>query len=162
MSAIFEIAAEKSYVNEGGISNRSNDYGGLTNGGISKRAYPTLNISTLTKENIFVIYKRDYWDFNHLSELHDQGIADQIFDMFLNTKPLSAATAVQLAIRACGGQIIIDGRMGGNTIAACNALDPVLFIAKFRLERIRFYLGRVDANPEQIGNLRDWLRRSLK
>ncbi len=97
-----------------------------------------------------------------MSELHDQSIADQIFDMFLNTKPLSAATTMQLAIRACNGQIIIDGRMGGNTIAACNNIDPVLFLAKFRLERIRFYLGRVDANPEQIVNLRDWLRRSLK
>ncbi len=48
MSAIFEIAAEKSYVNEGGISNQSKDYGGLTNGGISKRAYPTLDIAALT------------------------------------------------------------------------------------------------------------------
>ena len=47
---------------EGGYSNDPKDAGGETNRGISKRAYPNLDIKNLTKEQAIAIYKADYWN----------------------------------------------------------------------------------------------------
>lgn len=47
---------------EGGYTNDPNDPGGETKYGISKRAYPNLNIKALTESDAIAIFKRDYWD----------------------------------------------------------------------------------------------------
>jgi len=47
---------------EGGYVNDPSDPGGETNFGISKRAYPNLDIRSLTKQAAQLIYQRDYWD----------------------------------------------------------------------------------------------------
>lgn len=46
----------------GGYTNDPNDLGGETKFGISKRAYPDLDIKNLTAEKALEIYARDYWD----------------------------------------------------------------------------------------------------
>ena len=46
---------------EGEYSNDPSDPGGETKYGISKRAYPELDIKSLTKEDAARIYYRDYW-----------------------------------------------------------------------------------------------------
>lgn len=47
---------------EGGYVNDPRDPGGETKFGISKRAYPALDIKSITEEQAKGIYKRDYWD----------------------------------------------------------------------------------------------------
>jgi len=49
------------YLDEGGYVNDKTDRGGETNYGISKRAYPNLDIRSLTPELAGTIYKNDYW-----------------------------------------------------------------------------------------------------
>jgi lysozyme family protein len=46
---------------EGGYSNNPADRGGETNWGISKRAYPNVDIASLTREEAAAIYHSDYW-----------------------------------------------------------------------------------------------------
>lgn len=46
---------------EGGYVNRKDDPGGETNMGISKRAYPNLDIKNLKKQQAVEIYFKDYW-----------------------------------------------------------------------------------------------------
>ncbi|WP_425526518.1 glycosyl hydrolase 108 family protein [Xanthomonas oryzae] len=46
---------------EGGYVNDPRDPGGETQWGISKRAYPELNIRALTRDQAIEIYRRDYW-----------------------------------------------------------------------------------------------------
>lgn len=46
---------------EGGYVDNPNDPGGETNFGISKRAYPHLDIKNLAEEQAKEIYHRDYW-----------------------------------------------------------------------------------------------------
>lgn len=46
---------------EGGYVNDPRDAGGETNYGISKRAYPELDIKALTVVEATEIYRRDYW-----------------------------------------------------------------------------------------------------
>lgn len=47
---------------EGGYVCNPNDPGGETKWGISKRAYPNLDIRNLSEEDAAKIYARDYWD----------------------------------------------------------------------------------------------------
>lgn len=47
---------------EGGYVNHPNDPGGETKYGISKRAYPRLNIRDLTIQDAVRIYYEDYWE----------------------------------------------------------------------------------------------------
>ena len=46
---------------EGGYVNDSDDPGGETNMGISKRAYPEIDIKRLTEAEATAIYYDDYW-----------------------------------------------------------------------------------------------------
>ena len=46
---------------EGGYVNNKKDPGGETNYGISKRAYPTIDIKNLRKSDAIAIYYGDYW-----------------------------------------------------------------------------------------------------
>ena len=46
---------------EGGYVNDPADPGGETKFGISKRAYPQLDIKSLTLDQAKAIYRRDYW-----------------------------------------------------------------------------------------------------
>lgn len=62
MQITFQTALNKVLQSEGGYSNDPNDPGGETNLGISKRAYPNVDIKSLTPETVAPIYKRDYWD----------------------------------------------------------------------------------------------------
>jgi lysozyme family protein len=47
---------------EGGLVDDPRDPGGLTNCGISQRAYPDLDIRNLKVADIALIYRTDYWD----------------------------------------------------------------------------------------------------
>ena len=47
---------------EGGYVNDPRDPGGETKYGISKRAYPALDIANLTLDQAKAIYRKDYWD----------------------------------------------------------------------------------------------------
>lgn len=57
----FEHAVEHVLAVEGGWVHDSRDPGGETNHGISKRAYPHLDIQALTRDDAAGIYHRDYW-----------------------------------------------------------------------------------------------------
>lgn len=46
---------------EGGYSNDPSDPGGETHWGISKLAYPMLDIRNLSRNGAVIIYKQDYW-----------------------------------------------------------------------------------------------------
>jgi len=60
--SVFDKAIQMILSFEGGYVNHPNDPGGETNFGISKRAYPKLDIANLTKEQAIEIYRKDYWE----------------------------------------------------------------------------------------------------
>ena len=79
----FEEAVGIILKHEGAYINHKSDPGGETNFGISKRAYPHLNIKTLTIEDAKKIYKRDYWDKSSCDELPEI-IRLLVFDAAVN------------------------------------------------------------------------------
>lgn len=68
---------------EGGYVNDVSDPGGETNFGISKRAYPNVDIKNLTKQGAQAIYQRDYWNALQCDTL-DQSLAAAVLDTAIN------------------------------------------------------------------------------
>jgi len=157
--AVFEIAAKFTLTSEGGYADSKTDLGGETNFGISKRAYPDVDIKALTREKALVIYKRDYWDKYRISEINDQYVANQVFDMVFNMNASKAVACVQRAVRTL---YKIDGIIGSETIRAINSCNPVFLLDSIRVERMRHYLRRITENKTQLVNMPSWTRRSLE
>lgn len=57
----FETAVNEVLGEEGGYSNSVTDPGGETNWGISKRAFPNVDIKNLTRDQAKAIYRSNYW-----------------------------------------------------------------------------------------------------
>ena len=146
---------------EGGYSNNSNDLGGETKYGISKRQYPHLDIINLTPEKASEIYYKDYWLKFRLNEIKDYTISKQLLLGFVNLKPESIALCVQKAINGLGTNTAQDGVMGSGTIKLINSLPPIHLSDRIKLELVKFYLNRVMVNKTQLVNLAGWIRRAL-
>lgn len=145
---------------EGGYVNDPQDPGGETKFGISKRSYPLLEIKELTLPQALDIYKRDFWDLNQLSEVDDQLLADEIFEMSINTGARSAWQCVQRTINRCGGAVYVDGRVGSKTLGW---LRPGLLNFKWVLDHFRVESALYYAQlPNSQKYLRGWILRVLK
>lgn len=146
----FERAVEFVLSEEGGYSNDPQDPGGETNFGISKRAYPGLNIASLTRSEAIDIYRRDYWD--RIPAL-PPGIAVVVFDFAVNAGISRSIKTLQAAIG-----VNADGVVGPITRAALGQLSDSAVLALFSAERALFYAGL--SGFQRYG--RGWLRRTFR
>lgn len=69
---------------EGGYINDLQDPGGETKFGISKRAYPNIDIKDITLEQARDIYLRDYWVAAGCEHFSDDAMAILVFDCAVN------------------------------------------------------------------------------
>lgn len=83
MQENFNLAITFSLKWEGGYSFDKEDPGGETKWGISKRAYPDIDIKSLTKEEAMLIYERDYW-LKIGADKMDKRMAMTCFDSAVN------------------------------------------------------------------------------
>jgi lysozyme family protein len=149
--AIFEDAIPTVLENEGGYVNDPNDPGGETNFGISKRAYPLLDIKNLTKEGATAIYLRDFWRFGGIQS---QSVATKVFDMYVPAKH-NAIKVLQGLVGATE-----DGAYGSETERLVNLEDAARLLANFRIGMVQYYIGVAQANPAEAKFLAGWLKRA--
>lgn len=145
----FEKAFERVIGHEGGYVFDPRDAGGETKYGISKRAYPNLDIKNLTLDQAKEIYRRDYWNRLHLDEIPDC-VRFDLFDAAVNSGVSAAAKFLQ---RAAGTNA--DGVIGKLTIAAANGIDPERLDKRLSGYRLQ-YLADLSSFPT-FG--RGWVRR---
>lgn len=128
----FDQAFERLLGHEGGYVNDPRDPGGETNWGISKRAYPDVDIKALTQDQAKAIYRRDYWAPVRADELPDS-VRFDVFDAAVNSGTTQSAKWLQ---RAAGAQP--DGVIGAQTVAAARSAGPLL-ATHFNGYRLQFY-----------------------
>ncbi len=128
----FDTAFTRLIKHEGATSNHPNDPGGLTRFGISKRAYPDVDIAALTLDQAKAIYRRDYWDRARCDEL-PPAVAFQVFDTAVNS---GIGQAIRFLQRAVG--VADDGNVGPLTINAVKRLDAEVIAARFNGQRLDF------------------------
>lgn len=127
----FDAAFDRLIGNEGGYTPGSGDPGGETNWGISKRSYPDLDISKLTRDQAKAIYLRDFWNRISADTLAD-GVAFQLFDFAVNS---GIETSVRYFQRALG--VADDGHWGPASQAAADKTshsDQIMLILAERLD----------------------------
>lgn len=146
----FDYAFNLLIGHEGGYVNDPNDPGGETKFGISKRAYPQVDIKNLTLEQAKEIYKVDYWEKVLCPNLPGP-LQFQMFDTAVNSGPRQAIVLLQ---RALG--VEADGSVGPVTWRAlldtCNTTELVI---RFVAARLRFMTGL--SGWEHFG--KGWARR---
>lgn len=147
----FNTAVELVLKHEGGYIDHPSDPGGETKYGISKRSYPSIDIKNLTKTQAIGIYKIDYWDKIKGDHLENT-LSTILFDMAVN---MGISQAVKLLQKAC--DVVQDGIISPNTIAASKRLNGRIMAEKLTQERIMFY-----ASLKTFGTFgRGWVARSI-
>ena len=158
MLTTFDEIIEQVIKHEGGLVDDMADAGGLTNYGISQRAYPNENIRGLTVERAKELYKRDYWDRFKCNQLSDR-IRHIYFDMCVN---MGGGSATKILQEACNSKnsnkIDIDGGIGKNTIKASSNLEDF----RLRAYRVMFYAELVMKKPNQEKFWVGWFKRSCE
>ncbi|WP_342366232.1 glycoside hydrolase family 108 protein [Allopusillimonas ginsengisoli] len=133
----FTTAFERLIGHEGGYSNHSDDPGGETMWGITKRVAQengyTGSMRELTREQAKAIYKTQYWDRARCDE-YDGAIAFQVFDAAVNH---GIGNAIRFLQRAAG--VADDGAMGPVTMEAIKSMSVTDVLARFNAARLTFY-----------------------
>ena len=154
----FDDIIEKVLEHEGGLVDDPKDAGGLTNMGISQRAYPDEDIRGLTVERAKELYKRDYWDRYRTGSLPDR-LRHIYVDMCIN---MGGGRAIKILQEACNSKnatkIDVDGGIGPATIKAATNVEPF----RLRAYRVMFYAELVMKKPEQERFWVGWFRRSCE
>lgn len=132
--ADFERAFRVLVGEEGGYVNDPADPGGETKFGISKRAYPAVDISNLTLDQAKAIYRRDYWAPLQL-DARPWGPALVLFDCAVN-----------------------QGVARARSLLAQVATSSQPFVIAFQAERALLYA----ALPSFPRYGRGWMRRLLR
>ena len=154
--ADFKKAIGKILKFEGEYVNDKNDSGGETKFGISKKAYPNLDIKNLTINQAKEIYKKDYWNKIKGGNIKSQKIAGLLFDTAVNMgiRPTIKITQKCLNVK-------VDGILGKITLKALNEIDEEKFIYCFKYQRIKRYVEIVKRNKKNRKFFFGWIKRVI-
>jgi lysozyme family protein len=133
---------------EGGYGNDPDDPGGETKYGISKRAYPEVNIKTLTLDQAKSIYRFDYWEPLRCDEM-PWPLSMLVFDCGANQGLNIAVKILQRALN-----VTQDGVIGSVTLSKAKAAGSET-CALFLSDRALRYTGT--RNFDKYG--RGWFKR---
>ena len=165
MASACEIAIRFILQHEGGYINHPHDPGGETKFGISKRAYPDLDIPSLTEADASNIYRRDYWSKTGLDHPAIPGaVGIVVMDAAVNSGPSRAVKFLQEACNAvCSEALVVDGDLGPKTRATVRAIvahdadRAALLALMVNTVRLGFYRS-ISGGSSRIF-LRGWISR---
>lgn len=111
-------------------------------------------------------YKREFWNTAHLDDVHDQDIANEIFDTAVNMGPKTARRMLQKALNLLNRNqkdyrdLTVDGVIGPETLGALNGNRRPKNVLK-ALNGLQFmrYVKIVKRNPDQEKFFNGWLNR---
>lgn len=141
----FETTFSRTIGHEGKFQANPKDRGNWTSGkegvgqlkgtkwGLAAMTYPDLDIANITIDEAKAIYKRDWWDKLSM-ERWPNVMQYQMFDAAFNHGTGRANQFLQYAVKAAE-----DGKIGPNTMAAVNAMDPNDIVMRFLAKRLRYF-----------------------
>ena len=156
----FDQIIDRVLAHEGGYVDDPDDPGGETKYGISKKAYPKVNIKGLTKEDAKGIYKKDYWDRYKMEKLPPE-LRYIYYDMVINMGIRNAGKVLQKAANSKNSKanrVKIDGMVGPATLKAVKRVEA----ERLRSERVLYYARLVIRKPVQYKYWYGWFKRSIE
>jgi lysozyme family protein len=161
---------------EGGYAFIPGDRGGETYRGISRvnwpnwPGWPIIDQNKPLKNNQIIenrlldklvsnFYFDNFWVKINADQLPPT-IRPLVFDFAVNSGTGTAVKNFQKVLIDTTGQTIsIDGKIGPQTIALANKVEPKLLFENYKNARLQFFNKIVANNPEQKKFLKGWLRR---
>jgi lysozyme family protein len=183
--ANFELALAKTLAHEGGYSNDSDDPGGMTYCGISRRAWPkwegwryadnraasspsvqaTIRDYEYLQKLVADFYCANFWLPIHGDEIESQEIAEYLFDFAVNSGVSDAVKALQQANNRWfpDSPLKVDGIIGHDTITSLFVYNdsPHAFMDTFKTFRLAHYMNAIADNPKLAKFARGWVARAL-
>ena len=142
---------------EGGYVDDPDDSGGETKYGISKKAFPKEDIKNLSIDRAKELYYIKYWKPSKAYLLHED-LQHVYFDMCVNFGIIGAGRVLQYAINGkYKAGLVIDGRVGPNTLKAVKKLEA----DRLRAYRVLKFAKIVIKKPSQEKFWYGWYRRAL-
>jgi lysozyme family protein len=126
----FNTAFDRLIGHEGGYTPGVDDPGGETKWGISKRAYPHLDIASLTRDQAKAIYFKDFWQ--QLGADCLPSIRFQVFDFAVNSGISTAIRKLQQALGVADDGIF--GPRSRSALASKSEADVLMLFLAARLE----------------------------
>lgn len=125
---------------EGGFVNHNQDPGGMTNFGVTKKAWEAWkkepvteqDMRELTPATVAPFYKEMYWDLSKCDDL-PAGVDYCVFDASVNSGVGRAAKWLQQAVGAKP-----DGQVGPKTLTAVSEKDPKQLVEMLIEQRLLF------------------------
>jgi lysozyme family protein len=168
--ADFAKAFERALLAEGGykLHNVAGDTGGLTYAGIARNKNPQWpgwpyidRGDTPPAELVRAFYRTGWWTPIAGDDISSQDVAFTIYSFATNSSAYKRpAVAIKLAQLVVG--VTPDGTVGPKTVAAINAMNPELFLAKYALARLSRYAAIVNKDRTQGKFLLGWVNRTLR
>ena len=149
---------------EGKDSDHPDDRGGRTRYGISKRAYPYIDMDALTLGDAKQIYKRDYWNICGAKEMTTRDLKVLLFDIAVNHGAGRARIMLQEALNLLNNNgklyddLEIDGIIGRKTKAAIKANEPHYIIMALITKRLAL-MDRIADGTSQEAFAKGWMNR---
>jgi lysozyme family protein len=140
---------------EGDDTQKPTDRGGHTRFGISQKAYPDLDMRSLTREMAEQLYYRDYWLALRCDAFHP-AISFVLFDIGVNQGVSFAAHALQKLVGAK-----TDGNIGPKTLALAGMLNPLTTIQYLSDQRVMRYANIVKNDAFQNKFIVGWIKRAI-
>jgi len=154
---------------EGGLTDHSNDHGGITKYGVSLRFLQGLipvdgdidndgdidkdDIKALTIEDSKEIYLKFFWSPLHLDSINSEELKLHLFDMGVNA---GTRTSVKLLQRILNTSE--DGIIGKNTTFLINNYSGDL-VKEYKKARQNYYLDIISKNPKLAVFKKGWMNR---
>ena len=164
----FKIVIE----HEGGYVDNKFDNGGKTNWGITQKVAKqngyTGDMKKLPIETAKEIYKKNYWDKLKLDVVHNQEVANELFDTGVNMGVRTASKFFQRSINLLNraehnySNLRVDGSIGVKTIAtfsSMNEQDQKYILKLLNIFQGAKYIKICEKNEDQEIFIRGWLKR---
>lgn len=185
----FLISYKKAMKVEGGWANDSDDSGGQTWRGISRKNHPnwkgweivdhiglisshqSIFESALEKNEelktlVLDFYKKEFWDIMKLDYVHSQSICDELFEAGINMNHSVVVEFLQMALNATNRNgrdypdIDEDGQMGPKTLSVLNAHPRSAQVLKLlNCQQGVYYMNITRKRPSQEKFMTSWLSR---
>jgi lysozyme family protein len=165
MNQNFEKAFHELIMIEGGYVNDPTDRGGETKYGISKRAYPNVDIRNLTIEGAKDIYLEDYWKASGSHHMLNYDLALELFDTGVNMGQGISRRFLQEALNLMNRNgrdfpdLKVDGKIGPITISAYKKVDDKILLKVLNGLQFMRYVWICRERPDQEKYFNGWMKR---
>ena len=118
------------------------------------------DIALITLNDVFIIYKKGYWDSWKCDNINNQEVAEMLCDWNINQglgKDRRYVKIVQEVVK----YPVKDGKITDNLIQYINRMDAHLFLKEITKKRLSLYDEIIKRTPSQLIFKKSWYNRTI-